>query len=125
MTKKILIVDDSIIARMAVKKAIPKDKPYELHEASDGLEGLEKFKTIVPDVTFLDLTMPVMTGFQALEEIKKIDKNALVIILTADIQAKTMEKVNNLGVFMMIKKPSSKEEIQDALEKAIKYKESR
>ncbi len=60
MISKILIVDDSPIARKMLKSCIPKDQGYEFHEAGDGREALEKFREIKPDVTFMDLTMPVI-----------------------------------------------------------------
>lgn len=123
MIKKILLVDDSIVARMGLKKAIPKDVPYEFYEAADGASGVEQFKTVAPDVVFLDLTMPVMTGFQALDEIMKIDKSAAVIVVTADIQKKTMDRVLEAGALLVISKPPSQEEIRSALEKAGKFKE--
>ncbi|MEK7698872.1 MAG: response regulator [Planctomycetota bacterium] len=121
MIKKILIVDDSIVARTCTKKALLKDASYELYEAFDGLSGLEQFKTVAPDVTFLDLTMPVMSGFEALDEIKKIDKNAVVIVVTADIQKKTIDRVLEAGALLVISKPPSHEEISVALEKARKF----
>lgn len=124
MIKKILIVDDSIVSRMGIKKCIPKNLPYELHEASDGFEGVKKFRAITPDITFLDLTMPVMTGFEALAEIKNIDKHAIIIVITADIQKKTIEKVLDLGALMVLKKPTTKEDIQDALLKVEKLKDA-
>ena len=123
MIKKILIIDDSIVARMGLKKAIPKDVSYEFSEAVDGADGVEKFKTVAPDVVFLDLTMPVMTGFQALDEIMKIDKKAVVIVVTADIQKKTIDRVLEAGALLVISKPPSQEEIRSALEKAVKFKE--
>ncbi|MEK7359819.1 MAG: response regulator, partial [Planctomycetota bacterium] len=83
----------------------------------------EQFKTVAPDVVFLDLTMPVMTGFQALDEIMKIDKSAAVIVVTADIQKKTMDRVLEAGALLVISKPPSQEEIRSALEKAGKFKE--
>ncbi len=73
MTKKLLIVDDSPIARKIMKKILPKEDGFEIFEATNGLEGLNKFKEIRPDITFMDLTMPVMDGVEALEEIKKIN----------------------------------------------------
>ncbi len=123
MIKKILIVDDSIVARMGMRNAIPKDHLYELYEAADGFAGVEEFKKAKPDVTFLDLTMPVMTGFQALEEIKKIDKDAIVFVVTADIQTQTIETVMKLGACMVLKKPATKEDIRNALQKASELKE--
>ena len=115
MIKKILLVDDSRPARLFIKSCIPKDRGYELAEATDGKEGLEMYKEFKPDVTFLDLTMPVMNGYEALEEIKKYDINALVIILTADNQKKALESVTNLGAFKIVPKPPSKETIGQAL----------
>ena len=74
MIRKILIVDDSLISIKIIKSCIPKDKNYELFDAADGQSGVEKYKEINPDLTFMDLTMPVMNGFQALEEILKLIK---------------------------------------------------
>ena len=74
MIKKILIVDDSPISIKIIKSCMPKDKDYELFDAADGQTGVEKYKELKPDLTFLDLTMPIMNGFQALEEILKFDQ---------------------------------------------------
>jgi two-component system, chemotaxis family, chemotaxis protein CheY len=116
--KKILIVDDSPVSRAIIKKCLPKEHAFDLAEAGDGREGLEKFKEFGPDLTFLDLTMPVMDGFEALEEIRKVDSSAVVIVLTADIQQKAVEKVMNLGAITVIPKPPSAESIAAALTKA-------
>ena len=84
---KILIVDDSKLARMGVIKSLSQVKPdAELFQASNGLEAIEAFRQESPDVVFLDLTMPVMDGFEALKEIIAIDANAQVIVISADIQ---------------------------------------
>ncbi|MFU8818667.1 MAG: response regulator [Desulfurivibrio sp.] len=117
MPKKLLIVDDSPVSRAIIKKCLPKDHGFELFEAADGKEGLEKFKEIRPDGTLLDLTMPVMDGFEALEEMKKVDSSAVIIVLTADIQQKAYEKVMALGAGMVIPKPPSAESIAAGLSK--------
>lgn len=118
MINVILIVDDSPISRKMLKSCIPKDREFVFHEAGDGLAGLELYKKVQPDVTFMDLTMPVMDGATSLEEIIKYDRHALVIVLTADVQIKSLSKVTDLGAFLVVKKPPSKESIQDALSKA-------
>ena len=118
MINKILIVDDSPISRKMLKSCIPKDRGYVFLEAGDGLAGLEMYKENKPDITFMDLTMPVMDGATALDEIMKFNKNALVIVLTADVQIKSLARVMDLGAFLVVKKPPSKESIQDALSKA-------
>lgn len=115
MIKKILIVDDSPVSRAIVKKCLPRDRDFELFEAGDGREGLAKFQEIRPDVTLLDLTMPVMDGFEALAEIRKMNSEAVVVVLTADIQQKTVDKVMALGAATVTPKPPSAEKIEQAL----------
>ncbi|MBS1238580.1 MAG: response regulator receiver protein [Deltaproteobacteria bacterium] len=118
MIHKILLVDDSPIARKILKSCMPKDREYEFHEAGDGQEGLNKFLEIKPDVTFLDITMPVMDGIESLEAMKNADKNAVIIMCTADIQPKSILRVAALGALTVIKKPPSKDTVQRALLKA-------
>ena len=118
MARKLLIVDDSPIARKITKRVLPKEEDFEITEAVNGLEGLNKYKEIDPDITFMDLTMPVMDGVEALEEILKVDKNAIVIVSTADVQPKSIEKVMSLGAFDVIRKPPKQEKIQEVMLKA-------
>jgi two-component system chemotaxis response regulator CheY len=121
MINKILIVDDSPISRRMLKSCIPKDQEYQFFEAADGLEGLDKYKEIRPDVTFMDLTMPVMDGATSLKEILAFDQSAVVIVSTADVQAKSLTNVLEIGAFLVLKKPPTKEGIQDALGKAAEH----
>jgi two-component system chemotaxis response regulator CheY len=118
MIKKILIVDDSPIARKMLKSCLPKDQGLEFNEAGDGKEGYEKYMEINPDVTFMDLTMPVMTGYEAIKEIIKYDSNALIIVVTADVQMKAIKMVMDLGAFMVLKKPLKRDDLLAALNKA-------
>ncbi len=118
MIAKILIVDDSPVSRKIMKSCMPADKEYDLSEAGDGQSGIDKYVELQPDVTFMDLTMPVMDGMQALQEIIKIDPKAVVIVCTADVQMRTIFKVMNLGALMVVRKPINKQAIDDALRKA-------
>ncbi len=114
--KKILIIDDSPVARMILKKSLSSRGDYEIFEAGDGQAGLEKFLEVRPDVTFLDLTMPVMDGFEILPKILEIDPKAMIIVATADIQAKTVFKIMELGALKMLKKPVVKDQVHALLE---------
>ena len=118
MIKKILIVDDSPISIKIIKSCIPADKGYELFDASNWQIAIERYKEHQPDLTFMDLTMPVMNGFQALEEIMKLDQRAIVIIVTADVQVKAVAKAHDLGAFSLLKKPPTKESIAAAIKEA-------
>lgn len=111
MIKKILIVDDSPVSIKIMKSCIPKDRGYELFDASNGQIGLDLFKQMKPDLTFMDLTMPVMNGFDALQEIMKLDQRAIVVIATADVQIKAIARAHDLGAFSVVKKPPTKENI--------------
>jgi two-component system chemotaxis response regulator CheY len=117
MIKKILIVDDSPIARKIMKTCLPKDREYELFEATNGKEGIDKYLSVQPDLTFMDLTMPELDGYKATEEIKKLDKNAMIVAATADIQPKSLERIMALGAFTVLKKPPRKSGLVDVLEK--------
>lgn len=120
MIKTILLVDDSPISRRMLKSCIPQDRGYELFEASDGLAGFEAYKEIRPDVTFMDLTMPVMDGNEATAKIIELDPGAVVIACTADIQVKSITRILALGALLVVRKPSSKASVEDALTRAEK-----
>lgn len=118
MIRKILIVDDSPVARKMLKNSIPKNKGYEIFEATDGQDGIKKFQMLKPDVVFMDLTMPGVDGYTALEEIRNIDSNAMVIVTTADVQPKSISTVMERGAFTLLKKPAKANIIEEALNKA-------
>lgn len=117
MISKILIVDDSPVARKMLKNSIPKDKGYEIFEATNGQEGVAKYQELKPDLVFMDLTMPVLDGYKATAKIMELDKNAIIIVTTADVQPKSISNVMELGAFTLLKKPAKAESIVDAIEK--------
>ena len=116
---KILVTDDSKMARKMVIK-IGKDilgENVEIHEGQNGQEALDLYKELLPKIVFLDLTMPIMDGFEALEKIKEFDKDAKVVIISADIQKLSMDKALQLGAFNFIKKPIDLTKMQQILNK--------
>ena len=112
----ILIVDDSMLARMVVKKIIADCGEHEVYEANDGRKGLELFQTLKPDILFLDLTMSVMDGMAVLEHLNAIDHEARIFVISADIQEKTRQKVLALGANDILKKPLQKDDIMKILQ---------
>lgn len=116
---KILVTDDSKIARKLVIRTLKELLPQEdqIIEASNGLEAVENYKNETPDLVFLDLTMPVMDGFEALEKIININNNAKVIVISADIQKGSMEKVSSLGALGFIKKPVNIDSMKEVLKR--------
>jgi len=120
---KILIIDDSLLVRMSLKKCFSSNPDYEIHEAEDGVKAVEKFKEISPDLIFCDLTMPNMSGFDAINEMFKISNNAKIVVLTADTQKKTVDKVMAAGAYTVLNKPPKKEQIISIAEELLTNKE--
>lgn len=114
---KLLIVDDSRAARMLIKSIVMDyDPALDLSEASNGQEAVDIYASITPDIVFLDLTMPVLDGFGALEKIKKINQNAMVVVLTADVQSKSLDRCMELGAYKVVKKLPDKKTVHALLD---------
>jgi two-component system chemotaxis response regulator CheY len=116
--RTLLIVDDSPISRKILRSCLPKDRAFVVLEANDGGPGLEAHKAHMPDVTFLDLTMPGMDGLTCLTHIRAHCPEALVIIVTADVQIRSLTRALELGALEVLKKPPSKESVGNALARA-------
>ena len=116
---KILVTDDSKMARKMVIKTLTEniEGDLEIFEAQNGQEALDLYKEISPKIVFLDLTMPIMDGFTALEKIKEFDATAKVVVISADIQKLSMDRVLQLGAFNFIKKPIDSAKMKQIFEK--------
>ncbi len=113
--KKILLVDDSPVARMMLKSCLPKAKEFSLAEAENGREAIEKYFDFGPELTFMDLTMPEMDGYTAIERIRERDPEARIVVMSADVQKRAVERVRNLGVLDVLKKPPRAEVVFQTL----------
>lgn len=115
MTTQILVVDDSQMARKMLIKSLPSGWNVEITQASNGQEALDAYRAGKADVMFLDLTMPVMDGYEVLENIQKEGLNSFVIVVSADIQPIAQERVKKLGAMAFVKKPVSPDMIETVL----------
>ncbi|MDO3677236.1 response regulator [Paenibacillus ehimensis] len=116
--KKILIVDDSLFMRMILKNVIQELGYETVAEASNGLEALTLYSELKPDLVTLDITMPEMDGITALEEIKNMDPDAKVIMVSAMGQQALLIRAVSMGASDFIVKPFSKDRVREALKKA-------
>ncbi|MBN2801003.1 MAG: response regulator [Deltaproteobacteria bacterium] len=101
----ILIVDDSTIVRRVMRRQLEALGDFALYEAVNGAEGVALYMEHRPDLVFLDLTMPVMGGEEALALIRAHDPTALVVVATADVQRGSRERVEAAGAWRMLPKP--------------------
>lgn len=117
MTTPVLICDDSSVARKQMARTLPSDWDIEVSFAANGEEAVAAIKEGLGDILFLDLNMPVMDGYQTLEEIKRLDLPTMVIVVSGDIQPEAHKRVKELGAVEFIKKPTSQEALVELLEK--------
>lgn len=110
-----LVVDDSPMARKMLIKALPPQWDIEIAQASGGSEAIAAYRAGKVDVMFLDLTMPEMDGYQVLETLRREDLNCLVIVVSADVQARAKERVQSLGAIAFIQKPVDAEKVETVL----------
>jgi CheY-like chemotaxis protein len=115
MNGNVLIVDDSLVARLSLK-GILKESGLTISEAGSGeaaLKILTSGKAV--DLVFLDLTMPGKGGVETLRDIAASKPGLPVIVVTADIQSRTLDAVREIGAAAIVRKPADRAEILDAL----------
>ncbi len=104
MEGRILIVDDALFMRGVLKKMLEENGYTVVGEAANGLEAIEKYKELKPDLVTMDITMPDMTGLAAVKAIREIDSNARIVMCSAMGQnAMVMEAVQNGAIDFIIK----------------------
>ncbi|MBN2238696.1 MAG: response regulator [Dehalococcoidales bacterium] len=115
---RIMIVDDAAFMRMRCSKLLS-EVGHEVIEASNGAEAVEKYKSDKPDGVLLDITMPKMDGIMTLQEIKKIDPNAQVAMVTAMGQRSMVMSALKAGAKDFIVKPFDGPRVLSTVEKLI------
>ena len=118
MKKKILVVDDSSLARRLTRRIL-EELGHEVEEASDGAQALEKYALGNHDLVVLDMLMHGMYGQDVLVKLKELNPALPVIVVTADIQRSTRDQVKAGGASAMVNKPVSKEELSEVLEQVL------
>ncbi len=114
---KILITDDSVFMRKMLLNTLNSLGYTEVLQAQNGDEAVNFFKSEKPDITFLDIVMEGKDGISALQEIKAIDSNAKVIMLSAVGQESKINEAKSAGAIEFITKPFKNDQIQSAIAK--------
>ncbi len=122
MDRTILVVENDIDL-IKVYKEILELHEFDVQTALNGKEGVEKFKQTKPSLVIMDGDMPVLNGFEAFKQIKEIDKNANVVIVTAftEFELKSQEAVK-LGLIKVISKPLAVDELLNLAKKYTEIK---
>jgi len=117
--KKVLIADDAAFMRMAIRKLLEKNGFEVVGEAENGRVAVKKYKELKPDVVTMDITMPEMTGIEALKSIKEFDPGAKVVMISAMGQEVLVKESIMFGAKSFIVKPFKEEHVIMTLNKVL------
>jgi DNA-binding NtrC family response regulator len=121
---KILIIEDESAIRRVLKKIISEENDaYEVEEAEDGLEGIEKIKSNDYDLVLCDIKMPKMDGVEVLEKVKKIKPEVPMVMISGHGDLDTAVNTMRLGAFDYISKPPDLNRLLNTVRNALDRKE--
>lgn len=123
MPTRVLIVDDAIFMRNMLKDIFSEGDVEVIGEAANGIEAVEKFKDLKPDLITMDIVMPFKSGIEATKEILDIDGNATVIMCSALGQEALVMEAIEAGAADFIVKPFKAEDVRSVVAKALAAKE--
>jgi two-component system chemotaxis response regulator CheY len=116
---KILIVDDAAFMRMRCGRLLA-ERGFEVVEAENGRQAVTKYAECKPDAVLMDITMPELDGIGALREIKAMDPNAKVAMVTALGQQQMVMAALQAGAKDFIVKPFEPDRVLTAVQKLLR-----
>lgn len=123
MPKILLIEDEAAIRRVLIKILTEENNTYEVDEAADGLEGIEKAKDLEYDLILCDIKMPKMDGVEVLEAVKKIKPEIPVVMISGHGDLDTAVNTMRMGAFDYISKPPDLNRLLNTVRNALDRKE--
>jgi two-component system chemotaxis response regulator CheY len=119
---RVLIVDDSMFIAKQLGQILSSEGFEIVGTASDGLDGLEKYKELSPnvDLVTMDITMPQMDGVTSLEKIIEFDKKAVVVMVSALGKEDVVKKSLLLGAKSYIVKPLDRKKVLERIMSILK-----
>ena len=119
---RVLVVDDAIFMRNMLKD-IFSDEQFEIvGEAANGVEAVEKYKELHPDLTTMDIVMPFKSGIEATKEILALDKNAVVVMCSALGQESLVMEAIEAGAADFVVKPFKPDDVHRVVQKVLSAK---
>jgi two-component system response regulator NreC len=113
---RILLVDDHMVVRVGLKALIDSEPDMQVvGEAGNGIEGVERTRTLAPDVVVMDISMPEMDGLEATRRIRQESPGSQVLILTVHAQERYLFPVLQAGAAGYVLKSTVDTELLDAI----------
>lgn len=117
--KKVMIADDSGFMRQNLKMILVNAGYEVIGEACDGLDAVEKFEQLKPDLVTMDITMPKMDGIQALKIIKQLNNAVKVVVCSSMGQSYHIEEAMSHGADDFIVKPFTPHTVKAIVQKLL------
>lgn len=119
MKKRILLVDDASVSKLMLRKILAGGAFEIVGEASNGLEAIQKYEQLKPDLVTMDISMPDMDGYEALVAIRKIDPNAKIIMCSSlGYKIRVLEAIK-AGAVNFIVKPFEGPKVLEIINRAL------
>ena len=116
----VLVVDDSAFLRVMLKQMLVNNGYEVIGEAVNGRDAIEKYQELTPNLVTMDITMPEMSGIEAVTEIMKRDRKARIVMVSAMGQMATVLASIKAGAKDFIVKPYEEEKVIAVLAKICK-----
>ena len=119
MPKSVLICDDAIFMRTMVSDILQQAGFEVVGEAESGLQAIEKYRALRPDLVTMDIVMPDMGGIDAVREITKLDPQARVLMCSAMGQQALVVEALQAGAKDFVVKPFQPSRVLEAVERIL------
>ncbi len=117
---KVLVCDDSMFARKSLVMFIKSLGVENVFEAADGQQAIDAYAEHKPDLVFMDIVMPVVTGIDALKKIRENDPNAKVIMASSVGTQNHLKAAIKAGASDFLQKPISNDQVKQTIENVAK-----
>jgi len=115
--KTVLITDDAQFMRLHLRQILERRGFQVVAEAANGLEAIVKYRLVKPDIVTMDITMPDMDGIEAIKQLKKIDPQVKIIVISAMGNTAYIFDAITAGACGFIVKPFKEEDVIKNLSK--------
>ncbi|MBN2247761.1 MAG: response regulator [Coriobacteriia bacterium] len=118
MARSVLVVDDAAFMRMMIRDILTREG-YVIYEAVNGRDAVEKYLEVHPDLVTMDITMPGMSGLEALQSIRDQDPGARVLMVSAMGQQKMIVEALEYGAMDFLVKPFQPTKVLETVKKCL------
>jgi len=120
MAKTVLIVDDVAFVRKTLAEVLIEAGYSVVGEAADGEEAIAQWGKLRPDIVTMDVVMPKVSGIEATKQIMKLDRNAVVVMISAMDQIHLVMESIHVGAKDNIQKTFPSEDVRNVMERALR-----